>query len=119
MPDSSLFCPQDNLSEERLAWWIENCIRAYEPRLLAPQVTLRRDPARCDTLHAVISGTICLPWGVERAELRLQFGRSGPETDVVFAAAHANAPRAAVSLRRFMVGERPTAAAPCPGDEPA
>lgn len=60
LPNLSWFWPRDDDSEKTLAAVIQRTIAAFEPRLLAPRVTVERVAGRQRVLRAVISGNIAL-----------------------------------------------------------
>lgn len=60
IPDWAVVSPGDGQSRTRFAAQIAEAVRAYEPRLAEPKVTLRQVPERGDALVCEISGLLAI-----------------------------------------------------------
>ena len=65
LPNLSGFWPRDDDSEKKLAMVMERTIAAFEPRLLAPRVTIERVVGQQRMLRAIVSGSIRLDAMIE------------------------------------------------------
>lgn len=77
IPDHSLTSPQDGAARDRLARHIADAIRAFEPRLTDPVVTVRLSDARSDALVAEISGHLTIGMAVSPALFAIPVGGAG------------------------------------------